>query len=59
MKDKGVSTAELADMLHISPWTMYKIIRDERELRVSEYFEICRILEADAFEMAKEAGVYK
>jgi transcriptional regulator with XRE-family HTH domain len=59
MKDRGISTAELADMLHLSQWAMYKILRDERELRVGEYFEICRILGTEPLEMAGEAGIYK
>jgi plasmid maintenance system antidote protein VapI len=58
MKESGISVSGLADTLHMTTWAVYRILQGKRELRIGEYFEICRILGADASEMAREAGLY-
>lgn len=58
MGEKGIKQMFVSEKSNISPQILGKILNEQRKITTEEFFNICKAIDADPLEIAKDAGVY-
>lgn len=59
MKKRGIKQTYVASVTKISPQVLGQILNENRKLEASEYFKICRAVNADPVRLAEESGIWE
>lgn len=59
MDDRGIKQVRVAEKIGMPPQILGAMLNGKRRMEVTEFFEICAVIELDPTECGKAAGVYK